>query len=203
MNPIDFKPSYVWPDPVFPFRLYLDHPNCRIFIIENIAHNWNWLNQYATRIRESDYFFVYCGWYQSEHFAIESDTIFKLLNLKRQNFYFLFNSQREKQNFQPYGFDGDIINHNAWLDENFVFKPKPLPKIYSAVYVGRLRPFKRHFLAAKVPNLALVAGDNYSPLKSDPPPCVYQNKQPLDPESVSNIINSSHCGLILSDSEGA
>ena len=37
---LDFKVDfYTWPNPSFPFRLYFEHPNLRIFIIEN-TYNW-------------------------------------------------------------------------------------------------------------------------------------------------------------------
>ena len=36
---------YTWPSDFFPFRRYLDHDNCRIFIIENIEHNYKWLKE--------------------------------------------------------------------------------------------------------------------------------------------------------------
>ena len=198
-----FKSSYVWPNPAFPFRVYLDHPKCRIFIIENIHHNWQWFSEYAKFFRESDVFFVYCGWYVSEGFAKEAEVIFSILDLKKDNFFFMFNSELEKENFEKYGFEGDLVNQNAWLDETLVMRPLDLKKTFRAIYVARRSAFKRHFLAANVEGLALVAGINHGNSISDIPNHVYLNNAPLTQDEVCIKINESNCGLILSEVEGA
>ena len=199
----NFKPSYTWPNPAFPFRVYYEGSKCRIFIIENIQHNWNWMSEWHEHFRETDFFFVYCGWYYSPAFANEAETIFSILNLNKEQFFFMFNSPVEMQNFAEKGFHGDVINHNAWLDENLVMKPLSIDKIYNAIYVGRRSAFKRHMLASKVPHLALIAGINHGNAISDIPPHDYLNDQPLSPEEVCEKINQAHCGLILSEAEGA
>ena len=200
-----FKPSYVWPNPAFPFRVYYESTDLRIFIIENIQHNWEWMSVYASSFRETDYFFVYCGWYHSESFAKEADEIFSSLGLDRTKFFFLFNSGSELENFSPYGFCGEIINQNAWLDENLVMKPLDgVEKKYDAIYVGRFSAFKRHYLAANVDNLALVAGNNHgNKVVEDIPAYAFRNEAPLSPDEVCAKINESRCGLILSAEEGA
>jgi glycosyltransferase involved in cell wall biosynthesis len=200
-----YKPSYVWPNPAFPFRVYYNGPECRVFIIENIQHNWEWLSKYHNKIRDNDYFFVYCGWYHSEGFAKEADKIFSELKLKKENFFIMFNSEKEKHNFEPYGFNGDVINHNAWLDENLVMKVLPdVEKVYDAIYIARLSAFKRHELATKVKNLALVAGINHgNPINDRLPQYSYKNETPLTPDLVCEKINQSKCGLLLSAMEGA
>lgn len=202
---MSYKPTYTWPNPAFPFRLYYDGPECRVFIIENIQHNWNWLSAYHKKIRSSDVFFVYCGWYHSESFAREADEIFLELKLKKENFFIMFNSPREKANFENLGFHGDVINHNAWLDENLVMRVMhETEKIYDAIYIARLSAFKRHELAAEVSNLALVAGINHgNPINDKLPPHIYKNEVPLNPEEVCLKINQSRCGLLLSEMEGA
>ena len=161
MNSKTYKPGYVWPAPAFPFREYYSGPECRIFIIENVQHNWVWMSEWANKFRDTDYFLVYCGWYHSPAFAKEAEAIFSVLNLNRERFFFMFNSYLEKDNFTKVGFLGDIINQNAWIDENLVMRPRVLPKKYQAIYVARRSEFKRHYLAAKVGNLALVAGNNH------------------------------------------
>lgn len=200
-----YKPTYTWPNPAFPFRIYYDGPECRIFIIENIQHNWNWLSEYHEKIRTNDYFFVYCGWYHSESFAKEADIIFSELKLNKNNFFIMFNSEKEKSNFLPYGFQGDVINHNAWLDENLVMKVMPdVNKAYDAIYIARLSAFKRHELASRVNNLALVAGINHgNPINDNLPPHIYKNEEQLSPNEVCIKINQAKCGLLLSAMEGA
>lgn len=205
VHPSGFKSNYVWPNASFPFRVYYDGPDCRIFIIENIQHNWNWLLEWHVHIRETDYFFVYCGWYYDDHFATISDQIFEVLNLRKDNFYIMFNSEHEMGNFTPRGFQGEVINHNAWLDENQVMKPIPgTHKLYDAVYVARRSAFKRHMLAQNVPKLALIAGRNHGKDISEVPDNpAFINDEPLKPREVCEKINQSHVGLILSASEGA
>lgn len=199
-----YKPSYVWPNEAFPFRVYFESPKLRIFIIENIQHNWLWLKEYHSYFKPTDYFFVYCGWYHSEYFAKEASAIFDELNLKKENFYFMYNQKSEEENFSSKGFYGEIINQNCWLDENLVMKPLNLEKKYDAIYVGRFSAFKRHYLANKVSNLALVAGNNHgNPTADGIPGHVYLNKVPLKPDEVCEKINQARCGLILSGEEGA
>jgi glycosyltransferase involved in cell wall biosynthesis len=199
-----YSPSYVWPNPAFPFRIYFESPKLRIFIIENIQHNWEWLREYHGRFQPTDYFFVYCGWYHSEYFAKQAEEIFNELNLQKSNFFFMFNDKNEESNFTKKGFKGEILNQNCWLDENLVMKPLNVEKKYDAIYVGRFSPFKRHYLAKSVKNLALVAGINYgNKIADDVPAYVYLNDKPLSPEQVCEKINQSRCGLILSAEEGA
>lgn len=199
----NFKPSYTWPNPAFPFRIYYDSPKCRIFIIENIQHNWKWMSEWHEYFRKTDLFLVYCGWYHSPSFANEAEKIFSILNLDKEQFFFLYNCPQEMQNFSAKGFQGDIINQNAWIDENLVMKPLNLDKIYNAIYVGRRSAFKRHMLASKVSGLALVAGNNHGNSFGDIPPHRYLNGKPLSPDEVCEKINQSYCGLILSEIEGS
>lgn len=205
MTTSNYKPSYVWPNPAFPFRIYFESETLRIFIIENIQHNWEWLSKYHNKFRKSDYFFVYCGWYHSPYFAKQAEMIFSELKLKKENFFFLFNSKIEKDNFEAEGFKGEIINQNAWLDENLVMRVIPdEKKLYDAIYIARFSAFKRHELAEKVENLALVAGNNHgNPINQKIPSHIYKNDAPLTPDQVCEKINQSRCGLILSAEEGA
>lgn len=200
-----YKPSYVWPNKAFPFRVYFESKALRVFIIENIQHNWEWLSEYAKDIKSTDFFFVYCGWYHSKYFAKEAEQIFSELGLNVNNFFFMFNEDSEKNNFSERGFVGDVINQNAWLDENHVMRiHNSSEKLYNAIYVGRFSPFKRHHLAKSVSNLALVAGVNHSTKLADNiPDYTYRNDEPLTPEEVCEKINQSKCGLILSAEEGA
>lgn len=205
MTTSNYKPSYVWPNPAFPFRVYFESEALRIFIIENIQHNWEWLSKYHHKFRTSDYFFVYCGWYHSPYFAKQAAIIFTELKLRRENFFFLFNSPVEKFNFENEGFVGEVINHNAWLDESLVMRVTPNEKkLYDAIYIARLSAFKRHELAGEVENLALVAGNNHgNPINQKLPSHIYKNESPLTPDQVCEKINQSRCGLILSAEEGA
>ncbi|MFZ1029717.1 MAG: glycosyltransferase [Limnoraphis robusta] len=160
------------------------------------------MSEWHEHFRKTDFFLVYCGWYQSPSFANEAETIFSLLNLDKTKFFFLYNCPLEMQNFSAKGFQGDVINQNAWIDENLVMRPLNLNKIYDAIYVGRRSAFKRHMLASQVSRLALVAGSNHGNAISKIPSHDYLNNQPLSPEEVCEKINQAYCGLILSEVEG-
>lgn len=174
-----------------------------MFIIENIPHNWEWMSKYSDRITESDFFFVYCGWNHSDWFASQAQKTIDSLKLRKDQFFYLFNSRTEQTAFRKDGFEGEVINQNAWLDENLVMKPLSLLKLYNALYVGRRSAFKRHMLAEQIFDLAIVAGNNHGNNIAPIPPTTYLNPQPLSPEQVCEKINQSHCGLILSEEEGA
>jgi len=197
-----FKPSYVWPNPAFHFRLYYESDKCRIFIIENIAHNWNWLKEYHQRFRENDFFLVSLGWYFDEYLVSECNYIFEILNLRKDRFYFMYNDYSDKQLFEYYDFNGEIINQNCFLDES-LFKIKHVEKIYDALYIARRAIFKRHYLAGSINNLALIAGSNHGVGEVGIPAHTYLNDIPLSPEQVIDKIAESKTGLILSEYEGA
>ncbi len=199
----DFKPSYTWPNPTFPFRLYYDSPNCRIFIIENIQHNWKWMAECHQNFRKTDFFFVMTGWYQSPSFADEAEAIFSVLNLDKTQFFFMYNSPMEMKNFAEKGFKGDIINQNAWLDEKAIVQHIGKEKIYDGIYVEFNKKSKRPQLAAQVSPLALVTKANHGKAFADTPPYKYLNEQQLSPAEMWEKINQSHCGLVLSAEEGA
>jgi glycosyltransferase involved in cell wall biosynthesis len=200
---MSYKSSYTWPNPAFPFRIYFSDENIRVFIIENIHHNWEWMREWSHKFRPNDFFFVYCGWYYSREFAQEAEAMFNALSLDKSKFHIMFNSPHEMENFSEYNFQGDVINHNAWLDENLVMRPLDVDKQYDAIYVGRRSAFKRHMLAENVENLALIAGINHGNAVSPVPQHKYLNEVPLTPEEVCLKINESRCGLILSEKEGA
>jgi len=199
-----FKPCYVWPNRAFPFRLYLNDQNIRIFILENLQHNYEWLIEYSKDFRSTDHFFVIIGCHYQDGLVNEASRMFDFLNLDRNKFTILCNDTREINLFSTYGFKSELINQNAWLDENLVMKPIPTEKKYDAVYVARLISLKRHYLCADVPNLALVAGGSFGAEEAHViPPHVYLNESELSPSEVCLKINESRCGLILSDVEGA
>jgi hypothetical protein len=197
-----FKPWYVWPNPAFHFRLWYESPNCRIFIIENITHNWNWLSKYRNHIRETDFFIVSLGWHFHHEFVQHSRECVIALGLDLAKFKIMCNSFADLAYFTRAGFDARIINQNCFLDYNKI-KPVEAEKKYDAIYVARFVAFKRHCLASQVENLALVAGSAWGSTTEDIPPHVYLNPEPLDLNGVLTKICESRVGLILSEAEGA
>ena len=203
-NNLNFKPCYVWPNPSFPFRVYFDNGNCRIFIIENIQHNFEWILNCKSKFRANDYFLVIIGCHYHYALVEEAHRMFLALDLDKNKFYIMCNDEREKILFSQFKFHTSIINQNSWLDENLIMKPLICEKKYDSVYVARLIDLKRHNLASLIGNLALVAGPNHGADASEyVPPHSFWNEKTLSPSEVCQIINESYCGLILSEVEGA
>jgi glycosyltransferase involved in cell wall biosynthesis len=202
---MSYKSAYVWPNLAFPFRVYFESEKLRIFIIENLQHNFEWIQEYKDRFRSTDYFIVILGSHWSKYLLDNALDMFEYLSLDKSNFYILFNDERDKELFAKSGFAGDVINQNAWLDYNLSMKIiHGEEKFYDAIYVGRLIAVKRHYLASKVNNMALISGRLYgNNVETEAPPFIYRNEDPLSPDDVCKKINQSHCGLILSAKEGA
>jgi glycosyltransferase involved in cell wall biosynthesis len=117
--------------------------------------------------------------------------------------------------YREAGISSIWCNHNAFLYERIFTPVVDVEKIYDAVYVGRLVPFKRHELAAGVPRMAVISGthgveDAYATA------CIagyedlrFVNFEPgtgitrLTPVQVSRILIEARCGLALSETEGA
>ena len=198
----NFKPCYVWPNEHIPFRVFYQDINIRIFIIENLGHNFEVFKSY--KAKKSDFFFVFVGCHFHDQLVREASEMINFLHLIKENFFILYNDNREKLIFEKYDFKGEIINQNSFLDFNDVMKPLQVEKKYDSIYVARLIDLKRHKLASEVTNLALVAGPLHGGQESTYiPNHTYRNELPLTPSEVAYKINESYCGLILSDKEGA
>jgi hypothetical protein len=155
------------------------------------------------RFQERDLFLVFCGWNHSNWFADQALKTLEALGLSKDRFFFLYNSLEEQQVFGDRGFSGELINQNAWIDENQAMQRLQLPKKYDAIYVARRTAFKRHMLAEKISHLAIIAGNNHGNDLAPVPNADYINPHPLEPSEVCEKINESRCGLILSAEEGA
>jgi glycosyltransferase involved in cell wall biosynthesis len=202
---MSFKPCYVWPNEYFPFRLYFKNKKLTILIIDGIVHNFNWLNEWKNKIDDSFYFFVIAGWYMSEWHAFHYDQMFDYLNLEKDNFFFLFNSEEERKNLTNKGFVGDIINQNCWIDEKKYNINPSISKKYDALLIARKTAFKRHYLACKVRNLALISSgyNDANNVQYDMPKFKYESDHKLNYIEICEKINESYCGLALSAEEGA
>jgi len=199
-----YQSPYVWPNPQIPFRHYYKSEKLNLYIIENIMHNYNWLHEYKNKIKDTDFFFVYCGWFHDEWFAEVYNDIFENLKLNKNNFFFLFNSALEQSALYKYGFVGEVINHNCWLDEN-LFPVHPVEKQYDAILIARKSKFKRHYLANSVRNLALIvsgSNDNHD-LDYKMPESVFCPTEQIPYQDMPQLINKAVCGLMLSHKEGA
>jgi len=198
-------PPYVWPNPeIFPFRVYLDHPKLRIFLIDCIPHNWNWLSKYHSNFQDRDIFLVSSAWWGGA-LADNTRETFTALGMDKSRFIMLCNQQNEIDVFSEIGLTCVLVNNNAFLDdrEHMGILPK-IQKEYNAIYVGRRSPFKRHMLASKIDQLAIIAGNNHgNNVMPVPENLAFINDRVLNEQEVMEQINKAHCGLILSEIEGA
>ena len=94
----------------------------------------------------------------------------------------------------------------------FVIQPD-VPKVYDAVYNGRMAPFKRHSLASAVAKLLVIGGTNsredsddyFFTLQRELPNARFtcaEGKSYLTEAEVNALLNQSRVGLCLSAVEG-
>lgn len=118
---------------------------------------------------------------------------------------------------QDLGIPGALCSQNCLVDERTFKVDIHAPKRFRAIYDGRLTPFKRHYLASQVADLALITYD--IPLDRDErylvetQACLKQATWLNGPFSshhgrfssaqISQFLNQSRVGLILSELEGA
>ena len=156
--------------------------------------------------------YVLCqlGWhYETEDRLQEVKAAADLLASQRPalKFIYLCNSAIEETLFRKYGLNGILCHQNAFLDEKQYKIIKGAKKIYDAIYIARITPFKRHLLAAKIKRLYLI-GYCYD-FESDYRKAIFKEiPQALWKEQVYSFniykeINKAHVGLCLSAEEGA
>ena len=131
---------------------------------------------------------------------------------------FLAANTAEHAHFQRAGLPTLHVNHAAFVDER-IFRPLPDRRVrFDAVYDAKLSPFKRHGLAAEVPNLALITylyeGRVDPGYRAAIEPIVARahvfNGNPfsdtyraLKPEEVNHALHQCGVGLALSKEEGS
>ena len=76
----------------------------------------------------------------------------------RHRVVMLANSAREAWLLQAAGVRSYLCNHNALVDETAFTVGDPAARTVDAIYNARMKPYKRHALAAAVPSLALIYG---------------------------------------------
>ncbi|MBK8992643.1 MAG: hypothetical protein IPM40_13585 [Gammaproteobacteria bacterium] len=68
----------------------------------------------------------------------------------------LANNKLQQEAFVARNIKSILFNQNAIVDERLFEVSPNVPKRFDAVYNARINPVKRHELAAKVENLALI-----------------------------------------------
>lgn len=161
---------------------------------------------------KSIHVFLQLGWEHetpknSEPFAVAVKDI--LSKCDRLRVTVLANSENEVRVLSALGLRAVFCNQNAFVDESR-YPVLHVKKSYDAIYIARLTPFKRHFLAEKVPSIRLV-GD-FAWLEAEKPYAhdIISNRLKhaewtpyVRAADIPGEIAKAHCGLCLSKEEGA
>jgi hypothetical protein len=128
----------------------------------------------------------------------------------------LSNDPEEQPALTQLGIDSVFQPQNFIVDSDIYQPDKSVTKVYDAIYNAKLVPWKRHYLAAGVPRLALLYGrfdatqEYLAKLMSLLPHATFKNGNPLTPayrrfngREVARVCNESKVGLCLSACEGA
>ncbi len=124
----------------------------------------------------------------------------------------LANTEYENELLRKHGVWSALCNHNALVDEN-IFHPNGAQKAFRAIYDARILPYKRHYLASEVTELALIGflgkGEGDPEIKNKLKNGRWLNQREsgdfeyFEPSKVSEMLNLSKVGLCLSSEEGA
>lgn len=129
----------------------------------------------------------------------------------------LCNESHQSADFGRLGIEAIFFNHNALVSEK-IFRPQSAAVIkkWDALYNAQLSPFKRIELACRLDSICLVTyryADSYDRfyekrIRAVIPKAFWANEElkageKLDPAEIAQLLRQTHCGLCLSESEGA
>lgn len=154
------------------------------------------------------------SWYP-DHVVQDMRIYWRKYHPDPEKIIFLSNTEEIHEERLRWGMNSHYVNIGCFIDEN-IFMPasEPQDKMYDAVMNARFTrrddgtEDKRHYLANKIPRLALLdpmkwsfdsaSRSYYTALEN----CAYHNSSRLSPGEVAHILRQSHCGLIFSRIEG-
>ncbi len=121
----------------------------------------------------------------------------------------LANSENEMRALSGLGLHTVFCNQNAFVDESR-YPVLHVPKRYDAIYIARISPFKRHALAAQVGSLRLIGDPAWKAKEKAYTDEIVRQKLKhavwtphVDAGKIPAEIAAAHCGLCLSQVEGA
>jgi glycosyltransferase involved in cell wall biosynthesis len=149
--------------------------------------------------------------------SIARDVVAWRERLPLARYVLMANTEYEAALLSEAGVPNIVANNAIFLDERIYApssSPTAGPRPYDAAYVARLDPFKRHELAAAIPNLVLMysmpPGEDFERVKRILPHAHFANHERhggqygvLSQTAVCEILNRSRVGLCLSALEGA
>ncbi len=192
--------------PLFPFGIDSTKNSYKILFDflkeERVYLVWNWGGYAETK---------------ENILQVKSLQRFLLRTYKRFQFIHLCNTKKQLEMFEDFGLRGIFCNHNCFVDERIFYPLQQTNKKFDALYDSRLSVWKRHDLAKKVENLALlfyfIPGDDKEYINqqinffSDKAHLFNLTKnneyKKLNTRELNKAINSCKTGLCLSEEEGA
>jgi glycosyltransferase involved in cell wall biosynthesis len=156
------------------------------------------------------YILAMLGWHRETEARVD-ELVENVNNLKtlapHVNPIFLANSPNEESLLKAQNLETVLCHQNAFLDEKRYKIIPGIHKLYDAIYVARITPFKRHELAAAIPSLRLIGTwhdfeqDHYDKIMNMLPQADWKYKVPS--RLIYREINAARTGLCLSEEEGA
>jgi len=156
------------------------------------------------------YILIQIGWQrETPERAQELVDVLAELKGKRDGLHFTFlcNSTHEEEVLKAKGLNAIFCHQNAFIDEKLYPIIPNAQKLYDAIYVARVTPFKRQELAQKIKTLRLIGWT--SPLETE----YFKKIMSATPQvkwtceiasnKIYREINSARVGLCLSAEEGA
>ncbi|MDD5697564.1 MAG: hypothetical protein PHH77_03010 [Victivallaceae bacterium] len=122
-------------------------------------------------------------------------------------FTFLGNSPRETENLRAAGLKAVFCHQNAFVDERFYPVVPKAKKLYDAIYIARITPFKRQELAQKIKTLRFIGWtspdetDYFHKIMTAIPQAEWTCN--VASRQIYREINAARTGLCLSAEEGA
>lgn len=185
-----------------------------------------WINQHTGKIfsetfRRKKVYFIFLLWWSTESISMVSRIKYILSKHKNKypehNFFFLCNSKREYKLFRKFDIPCIFCNNSALIDEKIFTIMLREKKKYDAVYNAQMAWLKRHTLASKIDNLALITyfdgvkSSNFCYIITKKflsnaawlnQPCSSKDNGYLNPAAVTRYLNQARVGLCLSAVEG-
>lgn len=162
------------------------------------------------------YILVQPSWCLIEHFEAICQLLAELKPQAPQlNFIFMAPNIETLNLYRGVGIQALNISSSCLIDDE-VFRPVICDKIYDVIHIAQASPFKRHWLAYELDNIAVISYDSgissdlsilsgyknikYSNFTSDGNKVVINRR--LNHAEVADLISQSRVGLILSSTEG-
>lgn len=121
----------------------------------------------------------------------------------------LANSENEVRVLSGLGLHTVLCNQNAFVDESR-YPVLHVPKRFDAIYIARISPFKRHALASRIGSLRMIGDPAWKAKEKQYTEEIVREKLKhavwtphVDAKNIPAEIAAAHCGLCLSQVEGA